>query len=368
MSASGHSRLLKILHIDPEKNWGGGEAQVFGLLQYLAERGHSNDVATHPDGRLFQRLERASIRRIPLIVRNDLHLSAVPAIRRLIRREGYDIVHLHTKRAHVFSAWLPHAARRPKYLVTRRMDYPERANLRTRWMYNRRVDGVVAVSRSILELLIRAGVNPNSIRLIYDGIDPRPFQAAAAEGKTSGAVPVVGVLAVLEPRKGHRFLLAAARILKDRGQRVSYHIAGDGSERGALERMAETLGLDEEVSFAGFIEDAASFLAAIDILVLPSLHEGLGVAALEGMAAGKPVIGSRVGGLAESIIDGETGLLVPPGDAVELARAVADLLAAPERREHMGRSAARRVAECFTMERMAKSNEQYYYSLLEGDL
>ena len=80
MTASGHSRLLKILHIDPERHWGGGEAQVLGLLSYLAERGHRNDLLTHPDGRLFRESQVPSVRTIPLVVRNDLDLRArIPA-------------------------------------------------------------------------------------------------------------------------------------------------------------------------------------------------------------------------------------------------------------------------------------------------
>ena len=111
------------------------------------------------------------------------------------------------------------------------------------------------------------------------------------------------MLAVLEERKGHRFLLDAARVLKDRGRKIQYVFAGDGSHKTQLQSLVQTLGLREEVSFVGFVKDVPRFLSSIDVLVLPSLYEGLGVAALEGMAAGKPVVATRVGGLAESIVD-----------------------------------------------------------------
>ena len=368
MGGSGHSRLLKILHIDPEKNWGGGEAQVFGLLQNLAEWGHRNDLATHPEGKLFRLSQNPRVRKIPLTVRNDADIRAVPALRRLIRQERYDVVHLHTKRAHALSLWLPRGATSPIYLVTRRMDYPEANNWYTRYIYNRRVDGVVAISQSIADLLAKAGVDRGSIRLIYSGIDPQPFQSAAKEAKHCNEVPVVAMVAVLEERKGHRFLLEAARILKDRGHRISYLLAGDGSDKTQLERQVQRLGLSEDVSLVGFVSDVAKFLASIDLLVQPSLYEGLGVAALEAMAAGKPLIGTRVGGLAESIIDGETGYLVPPKDGRALAEAIANLIADSSMAHEMGRRGAARVVQSFTMEQMAKKNEEYYYALLEGDV
>lgn len=365
MGGSGHSRLLKILHIDPEKNWGGGEAQVVGLLQNLSQWGHRNDLATPADGQLFRR-SIPGVRKIPLTVRNDLDIRGVPALRRLIRQERYDIVHFHTKRAHALSLWLPRGERRPKYIVTRRMDYPEPKNYYTRYLYNRRVDGVVAISRSVLDCLSEAGVNGRSIRLIYSGIDPQPFRELPSDEQRANDSAVIAMLAVLEERKGHRFLLDAARVLKDRGRRIRYVFAGDGSQKGQLQRMVQTLGLREEVSFVGFVKDVPKFLSSIDLLVLPSLYEGLGVAALEGMAAGKPVIATRVGGLAESIVDGETGFLVPPRDGVALADAIERLVADPSMARAMGRKGAARVLSNFTIEQMANQNEAFYYALLDG--
>jgi glycosyltransferase involved in cell wall biosynthesis len=365
LGGSGHSRLLKILHIDPEKNWGGGEAQVVGLLQNLSQWGHRNDLATPADGELF-RQSLPGVRKIPLSVRNDLDLRGVPALRRLIRQERYDIVHLHTKRAHALSLWLARGERRPKYIVTRRMDYPEPKNYYTRYLYNRRVDGVVAISRSVVDCLLEAGVNRRSIRLIYSGIDPLPFRGLSSAEQRANDSAVVAMLAVLEERKGHRFLLDAARVLKDRGRKIRYVFAGDGSHKSQIQRMVQTLGLRDEVSFVGFIKDVPKFLSSIDVLVLPSLFEGLGVAALEAMAAEKPVVATRVGGLAESIIDGETGFLVPPQDGIALADSIEKLVADPSMARAMGLKGAARVQSSFTIEQMASQNEAYYYALLDG--
>src|SRR5262249_44687432 len=137
VGGSGRRRQLKILHVDPERNWGGGEAQVVGLLKWLAENGHQNDLVAHPDGPLIAKCESLARRCHAVVVRNDLDFRCIPGLRRLVRDGDYDIVHFHTKRAHVLSLWLPRGSDMPRYLVTRRMDYPERANVYTKHLYNR---------------------------------------------------------------------------------------------------------------------------------------------------------------------------------------------------------------------------------------
>jgi glycosyltransferase involved in cell wall biosynthesis len=367
LSGSGHSRPLKILHVDPERNWGGGEAQVYGLLSWLSAIGHQNDLVAHPKGPLIAKCERLARRCHAVVVRNDLDLRCVPGLRRLIRAGAYDIVHLHTKRAHALSLWLPRGEPKPKYLVTRRMDYPERRSAYTNYLYNRRVDGVVAISQSIAKLLIAAGVDGKKLRVIPDGIDTGPFSDVPSVPRSSqcmDGVTVVGCIGILEERKGHRFLLAAAARLKAKGLRLRYRIAGAGSLRRRLEQEAASLGLNDDVEFLGFVHDTPAFLAGIDLFVMPSLFEGLGVAVLEAMAAGKPVIASRVGGLAESVVDDVTGLLVRPCDDAQLAEAIEKLHREPARAAALGRDGRERAQRQFSLERMALANEAYYYELL----
>jgi len=364
LGGNGDNRLLKILHIDPEKNWGGGEAQVLGLLVYLSGKGHRNDLLADPNGALFERCRKLNVTRRSFSMRNDLDLRAVPALRRLIRAEDFDIVHFHTKRAHALSLWLPRVRTRPKYVVTRRMDYPERPGWYSHCLYNQRVDGVVAISQAIGDLLAQAGVDGHKIRRISSGVDPGRFEEGGSRLDRSDGVKTIGCVAGLDARKGHQFLLEAAAALKAQGFKLQYQLAGDGPLRAELENHATRLGLRDEVSFLGFVADTAAFLADIDLFVMPSLFEGLGVAVLEAMAAGKPIIATRVGGLTESVIDGVTGLLVPPGDAAALASAIARLARSPSLAAEMGRHGRERVLQHFTLEQMARQNESYYYELL----
>ena len=357
-------KLLKILHVDPERNWGGGEAQVFGLLSYLAAQGHRNDLLTHPEGRLFNAARVLTVGLLPLVVRNDLDLRAIPKLRRQIAAASYDVIHLHTKRAHALSFWLPRGDPSLRYVVTRRMDYAEKKNWRTRCLYNHRVDGVIAISQTIVELLVDAGVERRKIRLIHSGIDPSRFAAALLPRESGNEIVTLGCLAVLEERKGIEFLLQAAARLQSQGARLNWLIGGDGSQRDALESKARALGLDDRVKFLGYVAKPEDFLSRIDIFVMPSLFEGLGVAALEAMAAGKPVVATRVGGLAESVLDGQTGILVAPRDGRALADAIARLTGDPSMAQRMGLQGRQRALEHFTLTQMAAQNEAYYYELL----
>ena len=358
-------RPLKILHIDPEKGWGGGESQVLGLLGYLSRRGHRNHLLGHPEGPLFREARGSGVEAFPLTVRNDIDFRPVFSLKRLIRKERYDIVHFHTKRAHALSLWLGRIGPGIRYVVTRRMDYPVKRNWYNDYLYNRQVDGVVAISRKIVDLLVEGGVRSERIRLIHSGIDPAPF--GKGDASTADAAPtVIGTVAVLEERKGHRFLLEAAALLKQQGHRLKYRLAGEGSERRRLRQLVLEKGLQEEVEFAGFVSDIPAFLSAIDIFALPSLYEGLGVAVLEAMAAGKAVVATRAGGLPELVDDTITGVLVPQQDSRALARAIETLIRQKALVRQMGARGRERVLRHFTMEQMAKKNEDYYYELLQA--
>jgi glycosyltransferase involved in cell wall biosynthesis len=353
-----------VLHIDPERAWGGGERQVVGLLKYLAERGHDCRLLCHPDAPLSREARVLGIATQAIRMRNDLDPRPAFVFRRLVRTGSYDIVHFHTKRAHSLAAWLGGLRWKAKIVVTRRMDYPIKPGLYTDFLYNRQTDGIAAISRKIAAVLVDGGVRREKIRVIYSGIEPELFDVADSR---RGREPlVVGTLAGLVKRKGHRYLLEAAARLKQQGVQLRYCWGGEGPERGNLEELALRLGLHDDVSFLGFVSDAPRFLASVDVFALPSLFEGLGVAVLEAMAAGKPVVASAVGGIPELVQDQTTGILVPPGDCEALAGALSRLASNPELMRAMGDAGRETVRQGFTMERMALQNEAFYYDILDG--
>jgi glycosyltransferase involved in cell wall biosynthesis len=168
-------------------------------------------------------------------------------------------------------------------------------------------------------------------------------------------------LARLHKRKGIDVLL---RALGGMSARPRLWIAGDGPERGALEALAHETGVDAQVQFLGMRSDAADLLAGCDVFVVPSRSEGLGVVALEAMAAARPVVASAVGGLAHAVVEGRTGLLVSPEDPDALARALARVIEDPALRESLGDAGPGRVAEGFLAEQMVEAYESLYFEVL----
>jgi glycosyltransferase involved in cell wall biosynthesis len=222
----------------------------------------------------------------------------------------------------------------------------------------------------VRQALLRAGVRDGRIRVVPSGVDPNAWAAPAGAGEglraAWGFTPddvVVLVLGALERRKGHAVLLEAAAWLAARPAAgpasLRYVFCGDGGEAAALARAAAPLGAGV-VRFPGFRGDVAACLAAADIVALPSLREGLGVAALEAMAAGRVVVASRVGGLAEVVVHGETGLLVSPGAAADLGAALARLAGDRELRARLGAAGRTRVRARYTTARMAEGTLACY--------
>ena len=221
---------------------------------------------------------------------------------------------------------------------------------------------VVAVSNDIRDYLERElGVHP--VRVIPNGIDVARYAGRdrAAARRALGIDPaarVIGAVGNLYAVKGHAVLLEAVAALRD--PRLQVVIAGRGAEEEALRRHAQALGLGERLHLLGFREDVPLLLAAFDIYALPSFSEGQSLALIEAMAAGLPIVASRVGGNPELIADGEHGLLAPPGDAPGLAAALRRLVAAPELARALGAAAAARARLEFSLEAMVRRYRMLY--------
>lgn len=360
------ARPLAILHVDPERGLAGGEQQVLGLLAHLHAAGHRQCLAADPHGPLATRATALGVTVASLAIRNHFDVLAARRLRTLLAAEHYDVVHFHTARAHAMSAFL--GARRVPRVVTRRMDYRLRGGWWTRRLYNREVDAVVAISEGVRAALIASGVAPARITVVPSGVDAARFaptverriEARARFGLGDDAF-VLATVGVLEERKGHDLLLDALAALRAPALRLV--VAGTGSRAAWLAERARTLGLVPHVQFLGPLDDVVPVLAAADALVMPSRHEGLGVAALEAMAAGLPVVASGVGGLPDAVRDGETGLLVPPGDPAALATAIARLAADRDAARAFGAAGAARVRARFTIAAMAEGTLAVYRRL-----
>lgn len=361
---------LRIAGVDPELGFGGGETQVFGLTLALIAAGHAAELICDPAGRLWERATAAGIRCYPLRIRNALDVSAAIRLRGILRRGGYDVVHFHTSRAHSMAPVARGFA--PALFVTRRMDYrPNR--IFAPYLFNRAVDRVVAISGGVADSLAAAGVDRDRVTVVPSGVDCERFRPSGLDERTRArttfgiSVSEIAIAAVgaLEPRKGHRYLIEAIAPLAQSGLAVKSFIAGHGSIRVDLEKEIAQLGCAPRVAMLGRIDDPRELLWASDIFAMPSLNEGLGVAALEAMSCGIPAILSAVGGLREVVEHDVSGILVEPTRPDQIAAAISRLADSAELRAKMGAAARARVETNYSMASMAARTLALYRATLE---
>ncbi len=363
-------RPLTVAHVTGETGFSGGEVQVFLLMEGLRKRGHRNVLLCPGGSRSEGEARRRGLEVHAIRTRNEWSPRNVSIIRRRLAACVPDLVHLHTGRANWLGGLAAWRLGLPA-LTTRRMDRPVKRNLRTRFIYGRAVQRAVAISPTVHAQLVASGVPRSITRLVPSAVDPDaifPRRGRDATRRRLGlgadATCLLSVASLVR-RKGVDVLIGALARLGRDGLRPLLCVAGEGAERSALERQAIAAGLEEGVRFLGERDDVPDLLAACDVFVLPSRREGLGVAALEAMALGRPVVATRVGGLGTAVVHGRTGLLVAPDDAAELAAALATLIRDPVLRERLGRDGPLRVDEGFRADQMVEAYERIYREVID---
>jgi glycosyltransferase involved in cell wall biosynthesis len=176
---------------------------------------------------------------------------------------------------------------------------------------------------------------------------------------------VIGMVGRLEPVKGSMFFIEAAPLIAKRFPATKFLVAGEGSLRNEMEERARKLGISDRVIFAGWREDVPDMISIMDVVVQPSLNEAVGIALVEAQAQGVAVVATNVGGIPEAVVDGRTGILVPPSDAEALAEAVMELLSDGTKRAGMGAAGRAWVQDKFRAETMAEKTSALYMELLE---
>ncbi len=344
MTASGWPRVLMV---DSERSWRGGQEQVRLLMKGLAEAGATLALAAPPGGALFERAAELGVDRIAW--NSHGWLAGLGVLRRAMASGRFDVVHSHASRAHgAVSLAGVGLARRPVHVVSRRVELPVGRGPFGRWKYRRGADAYIAISNQVRDALVDGGVPAARIVVAPSGIDLDRF-----EGKTNprearerlgvgAGIRVVGSIAALSREKGHADLLrAAAGVLAAKGD-VRFYIVGEGELRERLERLARELGVCDRVVFTGFRADTLDLLGMFDVFVLSSRVEGLGTSIMDAQAAGIPVVATRTGGIPEIVEDGVSGLLVPPRSPESLGRAILRMLHDAPLREACVRAARER--------------------------
>jgi glycosyltransferase involved in cell wall biosynthesis len=363
---------------------GGTERQVMNLTTGLDRSRFDVHMGCH--GKVGALLEEATSRGIPVeeyAIKSLYNLGAMYArlrLARYLREHAIEIVHSYGFYSNLFAIPAARLAGAPVVIASIR-DCGEAltpAQRRAQRMFCRMADCVLANAEGVRRWLVSEGYPVRKIQVIRNGI-VRPMTVAVEERsklrQELGLAPNTRLIAVcsrLTPMKGIEHFLDAASVVGRRRPDVRFLIIGgpshigNGGYKSELERYAASLGLEKRVIFTGFRTDVAKMLPEIDISVLPSLSEGLSNSLLEAMAAGVPVIATRVGGTPEAVEDGNTGLLVPPADLGALIRAMTFLLDNPQSMRRMGEEGRRRVLSRFSVERMIQETESLYFKLLSA--
>jgi glycosyltransferase involved in cell wall biosynthesis len=294
-------------------------------------------------------------------------LGAVPWIARRLRELAPEVVHIHDAGSHAAAGIAARMAAKPRVVVTRRTVLPLRKGWISRLKYEQWCDRIVCVSEAVRERCLEGGVPEERLTVVPDFVDCRHFKPQGTGGRDDRDPPTVAVVGRLAPGKGHRVLLAAMKAVLCRMPDARLVVCGEGEEENALRRQVESDGLSGAVQFMGFVPDVRGVMSAADVVAMPSVAEGLGVAALEAMAMAKPVVSSDAGGLPESVVHGETGLVTPAGDPGALAEALLAVLSDLDLAERMGRAGRERALARFDRPRLVERMLSVYESVLTED-
>ncbi|MBK1695152.1 glycosyl transferase [Chromatium weissei] len=358
---------MKILHVEAGRHLYGGALQVLYLLRGLAAHGHHN-LLVCPRGSALAAAAAPFAEVHPLTLHGDVDVLMIGKLWRLIRATQPELVHLHSRRgADVFGGMAARLAGVP-VIHTRRVD-----NAEPRWrvaLKYRLHDRVIAISAGIANVLIDEGLSPKKLRMVRSAVDWQRYAPAVdrtvirARLKVPTDALLVGVIAQLIPRKGHRFLLAALPELLAAHSNLQVRFFGQGALAKELQRQIDAAELNQCVQLAGFRDDLAEILPALDLVVHPVLMEGLGVSLLQAASAGVPIVASRVGGIPEAVRDGENGILVPPGEVDALREAILALLANSALRQQFGVNGQALMAREFSIDAMVEGNLAVYRELI----
>jgi glycosyltransferase involved in cell wall biosynthesis len=359
----------RILHIDTERTWRGGQQQAFSLMRGLERRGHHNILIARKNSPLLKKAQEENIQTWAV---NPWSEAAVGTAFRLSSRlleQKIDVVHAHSAHAVMLARLITYGTPIP-YVLTRRVDFQLQKNLISRWKY-RGAAKILAISNAVEHALVRSGIPHEKIERVPSGVDFTRYDDVRAINRSQWGISaealVVGQVAALAPHKDQEtFITALARAVTIEPRLVGV-IAGDGPLRKELEQQALELNLGEHIKFLGFVERPLDVMKGFDVFCMSSKEEGLGTSIIDAMALDIPVVATAAGGIPELIEDLKTGYLAPVQNAEVLAQKIIFAL-----RDHAGRagiiSRAREKAYEFDVQSTILKTELAYRSILQHKL
>lgn len=370
---------MKVLHVINTLSAGGAELHLLTLCRHLKKQGVEAVVACLreriKDGRSLKLdFEREGIRVVNLEADSRWNGLFVGRVLRLLGREKPDLLHTHLPRADL--AGMIARLTQPSILWISSVhdiysnSWSARGTLPLfNWVWSRS-DAVIAISHAVKDWLVaEKNVSSDIVTVVHYGIESEQFAHSGAGLRQTWGLdgrPVVGSIGRLEPRKGHDNLIQAMPSVLERVPNACLLIAGHDlwGYGKSLQARIDGLGLTEQIRLVGFQGNVPSFLHALDVFAFASRSEGFGQVVIEAMAAGKPVVTSRIAPLTEIVVDGETGLLAETENAQSFGDAITWLLTHPDARASMGMLGKDRVRSLFAAEKMARETLAVYNATL----
>lgn len=369
---------LNILQTCFSHSWGGLEIQALEIAKKMQDRGHHIWLASCSRSRLEREAGLRGLNVLAFDVHGYFHPRIVWNLSRFLKRQRVDIIHCQLSKdiATLVPAMQMTGKTIPIVLSKRVGSYLSKKDPFHRYTYGH-ISRVIAISdvihRNVLET---TPVTADRVLTIHDAVDTEVFSPRRTDrhrvrtefGLGDEAV-VIGFVGRFSPGKGQEEFLHAANILRKKYPNVRFLIVGEASYREkayeqSIHALCLSLELKPVVTFTGFRNDIPDLMAAFDIFAFPSHAESFGVALIEAMALELPVVSTNCDGVLDIVVNGETGLYVHPGNAIELAAALARLIDDPTLREKMGKAGRSRVEELFDQEKQIRKIERVYYDLL----
>ncbi|MEK6727624.1 MAG: glycosyltransferase family 4 protein [Candidatus Omnitrophota bacterium] len=362
---------MNILYIANHLNTGGITSYLLILARGLKKRGHNIYLASSGGVKLPQFIEEGvNFVRIPIKTKQELSPKIILSMLKLhgiIKKNNIDVIHSHSRTTQVLGCLLSRSTG-AAHIFTCHGFFKRRALRRIFPCWGKKV---IAISEQVKEHLINDfGVRKDDIVLIHNGIDVNSFKPVSGAkkeearfklGLSKGAL--IGIVARLSDVKGHVYLIEAFKKVLEKTPDAQLLIAGEGKMKDELVSLIQRFGINKSVYFIPEVEDTRDVLSAIDVFVMPSLKEGLGLALMEAMACGLPVVGSDIGGIRSLIKNRVNGLLVKAADAEGLSKAISELLQNPEEAKSFGVEARAVINENFSESRMALETERVYLNV-----
>ncbi len=369
---------LKILQISSAQSLGGGERHLIDLSKGLAQRHHDIYLATRPDSPLIGELKEISGERVTTLpLRNSLDAPSARSLAKLVRQHEIQMVHAHMARDYPLAAYAVRKNDHARLIITRHVLFPLNKLHRATLSH---ASTVIAVSEAVAVQLRHDKVVPDErISVVANGIDTARFQQACetfdrAEFLKQWSLPgdslLVGTVGELTPLKGQAEFLKAAVQVGQEFPNAYFIVAGtdnsaEQTNGAALQDLISRLKFSDRVRVVPWLDDIAQLYCALDVFVSASHTESFGLAIAEAMASGTAVVATGTAGAREIIRAGETGLMVPIGDADELADTLSELLGSTDRRTRLGRAAQLDVTARFGIAPMIEATEQIYLKAIQ---